>query len=690
MNSSWRSSVRKRWVMTFLSSLDAVYWRGDELMQEERTRSYAVALVKPEDNQYAFPHSMLTMSAIAVLVWDDVSVDNLSSDQQQAIVDWLHWGGTLLVSGPSSWSRLQNSFLSPYLPANQAETVALTTEDFAELSSTWETIDQVSPGELEPLAIVGPAVAGLRFQLNGQGSWLPGSGQLVAETSLGRGRIVLTGFPLREPRIFRWKYFSSLFSTGLLRRPARTVMRNAQDRSLEQVWDGPWQGSEQDPRLHSRFRILSRDLPLSSGSASQQTNPSLETPTANDPASVESPNADRKFTVGDFNTWSDKEPSLALEAMRWGKTGAIWNDYSGLSVEALSALKAAAGIELPSRSTILMLLAGYLVCLVPLNWIVFRLLGRLEYAWLAAPVLALVAVGVVTRVARLDIGFARRTTEISVLELQGSHPRGHLTQYVALYTSLSTNYAIDFPEHNSLALPMGDLSRARRRAAAEVRNLRTNYGRSEGVTLEPLTVYSNSTEMLHAEQIVDLAGGLVLGQSASGNVALKNESGLNLRGALVLNAPRPGVIESCWLGELANGQAAELPLENVEQAQPWENWNADPASRLQLSASAKVEADRTDLSTTSQNDTLWIGGVLQALLLKTPLAPGQMRLLAYTDDRPGNLRVTPAEDQLDGRCVIVAHLSSPTLGPVHPDKIILSRAQTGQVQAVEVEPAPSQ
>jgi hypothetical protein len=679
----------------FLKSLDAVFWRGADLMQEERTRSYVLAYVQPEDNQYAFPHSMLTMSAIAVLLWDDVSVDNLSSDQQQAMVDWLHWGGTLVINGPSSWSRLQNSFLSPYLPANQAETVELNTEDFAELSSTWETIDQVAPGENEPLSIVGPAVGGLRFQLNARGDWLPGSGQLVAETSLGRGRIVVTAFPLRDPRIFRWKYFSSLFSTGLLRRPARTIARNTQDRALEQVWDAPWQGSERDPRLHSNFRILSRDLPLTSGSAvkaAQSERASTTTGAATSDATQADASqpttgqiATRKISVSDFNTFTEQEPKQSLEAIRWGNTGAAWNDYSGLSVQALSTLKSAAGIELPSRSTIIKLLAGYLLCLVPLNWLVFRLLGRLEYAWLAAPILALVAVGVVTRVARLDIGFARRTTEVSVLELHGSHPRGHLTQYIALYTSLSTNYAIDFPERNSLALPMGDLSRARRRAAAESRNLRTNYGRSAGVTLEPLTVYSNSTEMLHAEQVVDLPGGLVLGQTASGKTAVKNESGLQLRGALVIHSPSTGVIEGCWLGELAQGQAAELVLEDVERTRPWEQWDTEPITRLRSGSEPTA-----DSAGTKQLASLWIGGVLQELLLKTPLVPGQMRLLAYTDDRPGNLQVTPAEDQLDARCVVVAHLSSPRLGPVQPDRIILSRDQSAQLEPIEVEPPPSQ
>ncbi len=666
----------------FLKDLDAIVWRGDELMQEERIRSYVVSLVKPIDNQYAFPRSMLTLTALAVLVWDDVEVDKLSSDQQQAIIDWLHWGGTMIISGPSSWSRLQNSFLSPYLPANTAETAELDTDAFSQLSNTWVTLDKVAPGEREPLTVVGPAVAGLRFQLNERGGWLPGSGELVAESAIGRGRIVVTAFPLREPRIYRWKYFSSFFSTGLLRRPARTVKRNVDTRALEQAWTAEFAGRERDPRLHSDFRILSRDLPLSTGASKVPS-----TPLVGDKAVSSAPAAERSLAKsGDVAPQSTMPPSVELnspsrentnkfEASQWGTGGAAWNDYSGLSFHVLNSLKAAAGIELPSRRTILILLAGYLACLVPLNWLVFRLLGRLEYAWLAAPLLAIAGVGVVTRVARLDIGFARRTTEISLLELHGDHPRGHLTQYIALYTSLSTNYAIDFPENGSVALPLGDLSRSRRRAAAETRNLRTNYGRSDGVTLEPLTVYSNSTEMIHAEQVVVLPGGLVLGTTASGQAALKNTTGLDLRGTLVVRCTGPGNIDSCWIGELAAGAAAELAFQAMNRETLWQDWNRDPSTQIAMPSTAVAD----------ESVSLWIGGVLAELVQKTPLVPGQTRLFAYTDDRPGDLTVTPSEDQFDGRCVVVAHLTSPTLGPIQPDEMILSRAVSGELEPVEAD-----
>lgn len=685
----------------FLSSLDAIYWRGDDLMENERIRSYFVSLVKPENNSYAFPHSMLTMTSMAVVVWDDVSPDDLSNDQQTALVDWLHWGGELLISGPSSWSRLQNSFLSPYLPATSAEAVEFETSDFEELSRTWTTADRTTSTPNEPLTILGPKIGGLRFQLNERGQWLPGSGGLVAESQVGRGRIAATAFPLREPRIYRWKYFSSFFSTGLLRRPPRTVAANITTRVWQQMWAKPLDGMERDPRLHSNFRLLSRDLPLAN--ASMESLPQSPLPQSPLPRRDESATAlmlgqaDEAYepetapaldprppqwlpkpsgAAQDFNTpavAAENEPNAGFEAVRWGGA-ASWSDTAGVSQEALSTLKAAAGIELPTRSTILYLLAGYLVCLVPLNWLLFRLLGRLEFAWLAAPLLALVGVAVVTRVASLDIGFARRTTELSILELHDNYPRGHLTQFIALYTSLSTNYTVKFPENGSVVLPMGDFARARHRAVAALRTVRSNFGRSSGVTLEPLTVYSNSTEMLHAEQVVGLPGGIVLGQSSSQQPAVKNETGLPLHACVVLHSPAAGTIEFCWVDELAPGKAFTLNFTPATNNNLWKRWEGRSSTQA-----ARPETE------TDGDDSLWIGGLLHELARKTPLLPGQMRLIGYTDNRPGDLEVVPAEDQFDGRCVVVAHLNPPPLGPIQPDRWIMSRPITSGVVPLEGE-----
>ncbi len=64
----------------------------------------------------------------------------------------------------------------------------------------------------------------------------------------------------------------------------------------------------------------------------------------------------------------------------------------------------------------------YLLIIVPINWLVFRLAGRVELAWLAVPVLAIGWGVAVVWLAQLDIGFARAETEVAVLEVQNGYP----------------------------------------------------------------------------------------------------------------------------------------------------------------------------------------------------------------------------------------------------------------------------
>ncbi len=613
----------------FLSILDAVRWSGDDLSEMERTRSYHVALVKPQDGKYTLPRSMLTMTSIAVLVWDDVSTDEVDDEQKKAIIDWLHWGGQLIISGPGSWSRLQNSFLSPYLPAQVAEAAEFTSTDFETMSNTWRVPDRTKP-EMTPLTITGPPVGGLRFQLSNGGQWLPGSGELVAERQIGRGRVVVTAFPLRDQRIYRWKYFSNFLSTGLLRRLPREV--RVKDNVPVQSWSEPFTSFDQDARLHSQFRIAARDL----ATADTQSK-------------------------SDLNAKFSEEESI-FEPFMWGPNSAAWNDYSGVAVQAKTALRLAAGIELPERSTILKLLVAYLVILVPVNWLVFKLIGRLEYAWIAAPILSMIAVVVVTRVARLDIGFARRNTEIAVMELYGGHDRAHLSRFIALYTSLSTNYAVEFPESGSVVLPWGDIGGGKRRDRAEVRNLRTNYGQSTGVVLEPMTVYSNSTELLHAEQMVSLGGTIRLDTSQDGKWKLVNGTEMPLQSAIVVRNDQ-GKISYAWLPKIEGKSSESIDFVNQASDSIWQYWNRQPDTWIPQDVQ-KTPAVETD--------GLWIGGLLHELVRKSPLIPGQTRLFAFTDNHPGELTITPKEDQFEGRCVLVAHLSASRLPGVRPDKNIAS------------------
>lgn len=667
---------------SYLSATDLALWRGNELMLDERLRSYHVLLSESKEGKIALPSSLLSMTSMAVLFWDDVSPDDLSADQKTALIDWVHWGGQLIVSGPSSWSRLQNSFLMPYLPVQAVSAVELQPQDFEPLQH-WMSVDVTGLAN-DPLDFEGPPIPGLELQLARGSTWLPQSGHLVAERAVGRGRIVMAAFPLREQRLVRWKYFASFLSSGLLRRPARTLIRG--NNGFVQTWNDDLVGMERDPRLNSQVRFVSRDTPLTQatlraapdfaalGQQEIELRASLPTGKSDAPTVPLKP---RSFYYSDPLRHSANEGELLL----WSANGAAWTDTSGFAFQALTALRQAAGIVLPDRWTMIGLIGAYLLVLVPLNWCFFRALGRLELAWVAAPILAILGVIVVTRVARLDIGFARRTTEIGLMELQGEYPRAHVTNYTALYTSLSTNYSLEFPERGSVALPLGDPSRSQARLGSSTQKIQARYGGSPGMGLDPVTVFSNSTQIIHSEQMVPLAGGLLYqpDPSDSNQAALKNTTGIHFKGCCLVRRLNEKRLQIAWIGDLPNDVATSVKYINADLSDPWTHWNQTTVTRHER-AGSQVEA-------TAGDNPILVGGVLYELLQAVPLVVGQSRLLGYTDDRLAQTTIVPDGDQTDWRTVVIAHLEPAQWSPISPDHRIISRVP-GMFEPSESEPQP--
>ena len=676
----------------FLSATDLVMWRGSDLMMEERLRCFRVVLCASKDGKIELPTSMLTMTMMAVLVWDDLAPDDLSEDQKTALLDWLHWGGQLVISGPGSWSRLQNSFLSPYLPVRTAEATELGTEELESLNY-WVVPDVSGKGK-EPLEIVGAKMPGLKMTLAEQASWLPHADQLVAERAIGRGRIVVTGFPLREQRLYRWKYFSSFLSTGILRRPAREAKFNNVDLVVMQSWAPPFAGDEKNPLFNTNLRIASRDIRLNtkSSESAEEFGRLSDQELHNRLNSQNSAFADPEQQIPSFTKYDENVP----EPMQWAQNGAAWSDTSGFAFSAISTLRQAAGIILPTRQTIMMLIGVYLLFLVPLNWLFFRLIGRLEWAWIAAPLVALAGVLIVTRVARLDIGFARRTTEIGLLELHGEYNRAHLTNYAALYTSLSTPYALEFPERGSVVLPLGNVSQGPRRSGTGSKVIQVKYGTSPGMRLEPVTVYSNSTEMLHAEQLVKLPGGLLFGipdASAPDTAALKNTTGLEIKSCCLLRRNDKGQIQFAWLGDVVDDNSRSARFVNADLTAPWEHWNREPITRDPKEREAYAEAEAEAGDSKVKANELLLGDLLNELVTSVPLARGQVRLFGYTDARPGKMECYPSDGRLDTRTVVMAHLRSAAWPDITRDAQVFGRAaqpsETLESQTIGTdEPAP--
>ena len=478
---------------------------------------YRLAVVGPGATA-ALPSHSSAWTSVACLLWDDFDPKPLTPEQQQALVDWLHWGGQLVISGPQSIDLLKASFLADYLPADGSGAVELAADQLAGIDAAYSP----PTGKLRlPAPLTGERLTprpGAQVVLGDDA--LP----LVVERAVGSGRVVVTAFRLNERALARWPGFDSFLNGCLLRRPGRTFSRAEKSVALDWRDGHSWF----DPRRVSRVRYFSRD-------AGDWT-PWKQYGLADEPVD-QGLNQFRQLAAQQFVT--DAAPD-AVDEVRPAQPGfgpgvGGWSDFGDVSQRAQAQLQREAGIKIPSAGFVVRVLGIYLLVLVPVNFIVFRLLGRVEWAWLAVPVISLGGALAVVYLAQLDIGFVRSQNEVAIVELQGAHPRAHVSRYTALYTSLSTRYAAEFDDAGAVALPLPTSDEAL--LPGQTRSTIT-LAADQTVRLNDFRVASNSIGILHSEHMLPLAGGLILEPVRGGQPdawQVRNATGLALHDVRVVH-----------------------------------------------------------------------------------------------------------------------------------------------------------
>ena len=596
----------------FLKQIDSVRPPYEELDASGRRLYYHVMLPKVE-RRVPLPEFSLAWTNIAFLLWDDFDVTLLTLNQQQAFVDWLHWGGQLIISGPRSLDSLKNSFLGPYLPVTSDSTGTLDQEAFSTLNDYWSLTNQ--QGERLSLNVLpDKPILGIEMKLFGSGKFAPYTGQLVAERRIGRGRLVVTAFPLVQRQLNTWGSFDSFLNGCLLRHPQRKYTTS--DLGELQITWAKMATLREDARLLTNVRYFSRDA----ASGDQKS--------------------------GNLRASDDPDPSHQKDP-RSGVAG--WNDFSTVSSAARMALKKAAGISIPDAGFVLLILSAYLVMLVPVNWGLFHALDRVEWAWMAAPVIAIGCAVMVVKLAQLDIGFARSRTEIAMLELQNNYGRAHLTRYTALYSSLASTYHVEFDDHSALALPFAtaeDYSLVTGQAYQTVR-----FHRGRKASLTGFRVDSNSTGMLRSEYFVDTHGSLSLKQDDRRRWVLTNGTELTIHDMGVIHRRPNGRLDVAWVGDFAPQDARRLAFGPAsEQESLLEEWEHSPAT---ASKTSEGEFSLRQLLEVAQD--------------REHLRPGDMRLVGWTDEDLPGMSIQPKASQVVLRTLVVAHLKYGPLADPKPD-----------------------
>jgi len=662
----------------FMNRLTSVEVPIDDPDAMESLRLYRVVMPVIE-RITPLPDNPLTWTGIAYLLLDDFDPGTLTRGQEEALMDWLHWGGQVIISGPRSLDKLRGSFLEPYLPATAGRTQELAAESIEQLDGFWSLpphpVTQVSRSlKLLP----GVPLTGVELLRHPDTIDVPQTGGLVCERTVGRGRIVVTSFALTDRYLLQWgPSYDSFINGCLLRRPPREF---AAPQILAVARHSDLKRPIGDPRLGSRLRYLTRDV--TSGSVRHS-------------ASLDE-------SVSPEEAWG------VVDDVPAGPGGvAAWNDESGFSEAARNVLEDAAGISIPQGNFVLRVLAVYLLVVAPLNWGVFRMLGRVEWAWLAAPMIAVVGALAVVRLAQLDIGFARSTTEVAVVEMHGGYPRAHVTRYTALYTSLSTGYDVSFEEVPSVSQPFA--SRTNRRSGSET--IHEVVLRQEAAwQLDGFQVASNSIGYLHSEQVYDLGGAITLVGDDETGWTIANGSDLALNDVGLVRRLTSGAIETAWLDEVASRTTAPVAFRaapadssllpewdrslatlsyEAQQRQIFSRLDTDGDSRLtrdEVSADPVLadSFDRLDLKVgddrgvwthdevlqwcrESRSGELSLGELMQLAAWRPNLVRGEVRLVGWTDQELPHLLVRPSSAQAKRRVLVVVHLQSGPLPPAKPD-----------------------
>jgi hypothetical protein len=362
----------------------------------------------------------------------------------------------------------------------------------------------------------------------------------------------------------------------------------------------------------------------------------------------------------------DLNPSSAR-----GPGVAAWNDFSRSADEARKALNSAARIEVPKRAFVVLVLVLYLGCLVPLNWCFFRAIGRVEWAWAAAPVIAIACTGVVIKLAQLDIGFVRSRNEIGVLEIHSGYDRAHLARYNALYTSLSAPYDFTFTDAGAAALPFPTVAKPELFSMVtgqERRSLR--YVLGDEAMLQGVPVSSNSTTLMHSEEVFPLGGALALVKDPLGGYKLSNQTKLTLRGIGLLKKTPSGNLETAWINMLE--PSAERNVDWVHES------GAITGRRLWVESR---ESNPLTDSNAKPGD-LNIRGLLNLAEKNEEMQPGEVKMIAWTDEELPGITISPTSAQSRHATMVLAHLAYADEPPPQPDANLPDNPQKIRVKAV--------
>ncbi len=579
----------------------------------------------------------LAWTTTSYVIWDDFDPGQLSVNQQDALLDWLHWGGQLIISGGKSAMMLRQSFLAPYLPADAVST----SEPIADLSalSQWYPAPQTFSNDAEKKAIhilpSKPIYAarleprpGARFPERTRVGDLP----LVVERAVGRGRVVMTAVSLYQPELVNWRGgYDTFWARAILNVPES--LPNFHRPGLERTY------MRVPAHQLSGVRYAARDL----GAGARSTRPAAAAPSV----------AVAPTAVAPTELPDPESP--------WQETVAEWRDGTPVAQAARQSLLDATGIEIPAPSFVLKAVLAYLIVLVPLNWGVAKfLLRRAELAWLAAPVITLAFSVGILRFAERDVGYDMTCHEIDLLEAYADYPRGDVARFTCVYSGSRRRCEFRYREASAVAMPLATGTLRRDQHIDRVR-----LDRGVPIAMGRYEVAPRSIGLVRAEEMTAL-GGPVRFRTKAGDTGdpteeaavpfeIENQTGLELWDARLLSTP-PGGRETRrdFVGDLGPGARIEWAGPGrVRKTREAAAAAATKWHRLPLTE-ATQEGQAGEHSTVRELGGLDPGRVLATI--ETHLTEPGAHLVAWMPQPMPGQEIDPAPDRSIGFTVVLVHL----------------------------------
>ena len=587
----------------------------DQIQNPSGDANYRI-VIPDADGLISLPETVLDMTSIAVVLWDDLSEDALTPLQRTALSDWIRFGGRLIVNGPDASQAVSNTPLADLLPLMPTSNIELSPDAAVELlQSNSVSSDRSLEKQIQLVRSESSRIA-VDGQLDPEARAIEKTSKLVLERRVGRGYIVQPRFDLTDNWIEAWDSYDSFVNSVILDRPPRRyVAPNYSALDEDDAESGGFDARDltlyfsgttirSDAAANTQFRMLSRDSLLGFGLALDSVAEGAERGSVEE-SSQKSNSPFDSFTKVDAIT---------------GISG--WTDSSDCISMMRQTLAGEAGIEIPDSSLVVRSLAIYLIVLVPVNFVVFRLMNRLEYAWFAVPLIAVIGAVFAARQARLDIGFARSNTELAVLEVHAGYPRAHLTRMIGIYNSLSDRYTVQFASVDGIASPLEDEPDPN---TTVVPYFQTSY--EEGPSLADLAINSNRMRYVHTEEICDLGGAI----NFDGRQTLTNDSDQELLDGICVRKSDQGATEVALVGALAAGES-----KTIEFLQ---------SDRLMISDELPMKTSR----------------MMRRLATSNSVPDGSCRLVARIDGSVKGLQIIPKASQSTAQTIAVIHLQYPDL-----------------------------